>query len=261
MPGAKEELDTHAFGFYRHALGAVRAAGVPVLIGGAYALAHYTGIIRHTKDIDLFVRGSDLPRVLEALAGAGYRTEWTFSHWLAKAFAGDDFVDVIFNSGNGACPVDDAWFEHAVAAQVLGLEVRLCPAEEMIWQKAFIQERERFDGADVLHLLRANGPRLDWPHLLARFGPHWRVLLGHLILFGYVYPAEQDRIPAAVLRELVERLQEDADAGTAKLCRGPMLSRMQYLIDTGQRGYHDPRLPPWGSLTPEQVTHWTAAGR
>ncbi len=261
MPTAEEELDTHAFGFYRHALGAVRAADVPFLVGGAYALAHYAGIVRHTKDLDLFARQADVPRVLDALAGAGYRTELTFSHWLAKAFAGDDFVDVIFNSGNGACPVDDAWFERAVVARVLGVAVRLCPAEEMIWQKSFIQERERFDGADVLHLLRACGPRLDWPHLLARFGSSWRVLLGHLVFFGFVYPAEQDRIPAGVLRELIERLGEGPDAGAEKLCRGPMLSRMQYLIDTEQWGYHDPRLPPWGRMTPEQITHWTAAGR
>jgi hypothetical protein len=261
MHAVRDELDTHAFGFYRDALAAVRTAGVPFLVGGAYALAHYTGIIRHTKDLDLFVRRQDVARVLEALEGAGCSTELTFSHWLAKAFAGDDFVDVIFNSGNGACPVDDAWFAHAVAARVLGAEVGLCPAEEMIWQKAFIQERERFDGADVLHLLRACGSRLDWPHLLARFGANWRVLLGHLVGFGYVYPAEQDQIPAGVLRELVERLQTDPEPGPAKLCRGPMLSRMQYLIDTEQWGYSDPRLPPWGRMTQEQITHWTAAGR
>ncbi len=261
MQATEEELDTTAFGFYRHALETVRAAGVPFLIGGAYALAHYTGIIRHTKDLDLFTRAADVPRVLDALAQAGYRTEVTFAHWLGKAFAGDDFVDVIFNSGNGVCPVDDAWFDHAVTGQVMGEEMLLCPAEEMIWQKAYIQERERFDGADVLHLLRACGPRLDWPHLLARFGSNWRVLLGHLVFFGFVYPAEQDRVPAAILGELVERLHEEAGTGAAKLCRGPLLSRMQYLTDTGQWGYRDPRLPPWGTMTPEQVTHWTAAGR
>src|SRR5207302_251148 len=82
--------------------------------------------------------------------------------------------------------VNDAWFEHAVAGEALGRRVRLVPPEEMIWQKAYIMERERFDGADVLHLLRARGRRLDWPRLLARFGPHWRVLLSHLVLFGFV---------------------------------------------------------------------------
>jgi hypothetical protein len=142
---------------------------------------------------------------------------------------------------------------------VVGVPVRLCPAEEMIWQKAFIMERERFDGADINHLLWARGPGLDWPRLVRRFGPHWRVLLSHLVLFGYVYPAEQDRIPADVLRSLAGRLlEEPADRGDRR-CRGPMLSRGQYLIDTEEWGYEDARLKPSGTMTPEQITHWTAA--
>src|SRR5579871_3566968 len=98
--------------FYLDALTSLSRAKVPYLLGGAYALAHYTGIVRHTKDLDLFVRPADAPRVLEVLEQAGYRTEMTFSHWLGKAFCGDDFIDVIFSSGNGQCLVDDEWFAH-----------------------------------------------------------------------------------------------------------------------------------------------------
>ena len=76
----------------------------------------------------------------------------------------------------------------------------------MIWSKAFIQERERFDGADVIHLLRETGPSLDWPRLLMRFGDHWRVLLSHLILFGFVYPDKRQNVPAWVMDELMRRL-------------------------------------------------------
>jgi hypothetical protein len=42
----------------------------------------------------------------------------------------------------------------------------------MIWSKAFIMERERFDGADVMHLIHENANRLDWNRLLERFGQH-----------------------------------------------------------------------------------------
>jgi hypothetical protein len=31
-------------------------------------------------------------------------------------------------------------------------------------------ERERFDGADVAHIILAYGDRLDWRRLLERFG-------------------------------------------------------------------------------------------
>ena len=45
------------------------------------------------------------------------------------------------------------------------------PAEEMIWSKAFIQERERFDGADIHHLLRCKGgPRSTGSACSMRFG-------------------------------------------------------------------------------------------
>ena len=65
--------------------------------------------------------------------------------------------------------------------RVLDVPVRLIPAEEMIWSKAFVMERERYDGADVAHILRACAETLDWPRLLQRFDGHWRVLLQHLV--------------------------------------------------------------------------------
>src|SRR4051812_31197973 len=106
-----EELDPQAFRFYRDALEVLRRPGIPFLVGGAYALGSYTGIVRHTKDLDIFVRPGDAPKALQAFAAARYRTQMTFPHWLAKVFFEQDFVDVIFSSGNGLCTVDDSWFE------------------------------------------------------------------------------------------------------------------------------------------------------
>ncbi len=145
--------------FYLAALGVLQAADLPFLVGGAYALAEYTGIIRHTKDFDVFARPEDSQRILDSFSRAGYRTEMTFPHWLGKAFFNGDVVDVIFSSGNGICRVDDGWFEHAPSANILGVPVQLVPAEEMIWSKGFVQERERFDGADIAHILRPHAVR------------------------------------------------------------------------------------------------------
>jgi len=47
-------------------------------------------------------------------------------------------------------------------------------------------ERERYDGADIAHILRARAADLDWERLLERFAGHWHVLLSHLILFEYL---------------------------------------------------------------------------
>ncbi len=248
--------------FYSAAMRALdAAAGVPFLVGGAYALHEYTGIERHTKDFDVFVRRADCRRALDALAAMGCRTELTFPHWLGKAYLHDDFIDVIFSSGNALAPVDDAWFGHAVPAEVLGHPVRLVPPEEIIWQKSYIQERERYDGADVAHILRARGPDLDWRRLLARFGPHWRVLLGQLVMFGFVYPSERDRVPSWVMNDLATRLlgESAADAPPGHVCQGTLLSREQYLIDVERWGYADARERPLGSMSHADIDSWTRA--
>ncbi len=168
---AEEGLPPETAAFYRAMIEALRSVDVPFLVGGAYAFARYTGIERHTKDFDIFVRAEDVNRVMATLAGAGCATELTFPHWLGKAYCGSDFIDVIFRSANGLAAVDEDWFAHAVEDEVLGLPVRLIPREEMLWSKAFVMERERYDGADVNHLLRAaaTGPHLD-PARLGRLG-------------------------------------------------------------------------------------------
>jgi len=140
-----------------------------------------------------------------ALARAGYKTELTFPHWLAKATYEGDILDLIFRAGNGLCEVDDSWFDRARDDELLGVPVKLCAPEEMIWMKAYIMERERFDGADIAHILLCCAAEIDWPHLVRRFGPDWRVLLSHLILFGYIYPGERMRIPDAIVEGLITR--------------------------------------------------------
>jgi hypothetical protein len=242
--------------FYRYALAVLRAADVPVLVGGAYAFAHYTGIVRHTKDLDLFVRRADVDAALAAFAATGYRAELVYDHWLAKVYSNDHFVDLIFNLGNGVAAVDDPWFESAEDAELLGVPVQVVGPEDMIWSKVFVMDRGRYDGADIAHLLRAYGERLDWRRLLARFDRHWRVLLAHLVMFGFVYPGERDRVPAWAMTDLIGRLQRDATAD-ARLCLGPLLSPTEYRMDLEEWGYRDPRLPPHGELSPEQIEQWT----
>jgi hypothetical protein len=242
---------------YRRALRALNTAGAPYLVGGAYAYGHYTSVHRHTKDFDIFVRPAECDAVLAVLRDAGYRTEITFTHWLGKAFAGDVLVDVIFSSGNGLCVVDDAWFRHARHAELLGVPVLLSPPEEMIWSKAFIMERERYDGADINHLIHACGAGLDWFRLIARFDTHWPVLLSHLVLFAFAYPNARDRVPGWVLRELFGRAAAEAGVAPAGVCRGTLLSR-QYLHDVRRHGYRDARLEG-GGMTAEQLARWTEA--
>ena len=254
-------LDPRARAFYVHTLETLNASGVPYLVGGAYAFARYTGIERHTKDLDLFVRPEDARRALTVLAEAGYQTDMTFPHWLGKAFHGEAFIDVIFSAGNNVARVDDRWFEHASRDEVLGVQVLLIPPEEMVWSKGYIMERERFDGADIAHVLRACADRLDWDRLLERFDAHWQVLLAHLVLFDFVYPGERRRIPAWVTARLTAKLAARLtaeDEPDSRVCQGTLLSRQQYLTDIGTWRYDDARLVQ-GHMAPEDIAHWTAA--
>ena len=248
--------------FYLDSMDVMHEAGIDFLVGGAYSLAHYAGVVRHTKDFDVFVRKADLHRAMGAFERAGYRTELVFPHWLAKAFKprSEDFVDIIFSSGNGLCDVDDEWFDHAVNGIALDRPARLVPAEEIIWTKAFIQERERFDGADIAHLLLARGPELDWDRLKKHFRGHEQILLAHLLLFTYIYPTERRRIPWPVVEELMQRVRDEKlPADGKRICRGTTISRAQYLPDIREHGFEDSRLEPHGPMKSEDVAHWTAA--
>ncbi|HVR41828.1 MAG TPA: nucleotidyltransferase [Thermoanaerobaculia bacterium] len=257
----RHEHDENRRDFYRRCIDVLQEAGVPFLVGGACAIELYTGVSRPTKDFDVFVRRESMDGALEAFERAGYRAELTFPHWLGKAFSGDDYIDVIYSSGNGLATVDDEWFQWAREAEVLDREVRLTPPEEAIWSKAFIMERERYDGADVAHIIESMGEELDWRRLVRRFGSHWRVLASHLTLFGYIYPSRRDAVPAWVMRTMCERLAGEVndEPPAVEVCRGTVLSRAQYLTDVERGRLLDGRLAPFGAMTEEQVEDWTAA--
>jgi len=243
---------------YRTVLASLQDAGVPFVVGGTFALERLAGLARHTKDLDLFVLEDDWPTIEQALLSAGVDTHLEFSHWLGKATRGSDLVDLIFAGGNGLVRVDAEWIEQGTPGVVLGFPVRFCPAEEMIWSKAFVMERERFDGADVLHIIRHIGRELDWNRLRRRFGEHGHVLLAHLLLFLFVYPDARDLVPDWLLDDLWERRDAPSSTGD-RVCRGTLLSRAQYLVDIHAWGYVDARLEPHGHMTEDQIATWTAA--
>jgi hypothetical protein len=249
--------------FYRSALTHLNAGGVRYLVGGAYAMECVTGIGHRTKDLDLFVKRRDLEQLLSALQRLGCSTSRQGRHWLWKAIWGEHVIDVIFGAGNGQILVDGVWFEQAIPGELFGVPVFLCPVEETIWMKSFIMERERYDGADIAHFLRARAEQLDWDRLLWRFGADWPVLLSHLILFGYIYPAERRRVPEWVIEELAARLLlEPVEVAAApRLCRGGLLSRAQYIVDVKDWRYLDARVVPFGHMAPEDAASWSGEAK
>lgn len=243
---------------YRKALEALNDAEIPYLVGGAHGLNYYTGIWRDTKDLDIFVLPDDHDRGLQALEKSGFRTVLTHPHWLGKAINGEYFIDIIFSSGNAIGRVDNIWFTYAAEGNIMGVPAKICPAEEMIWSKAFIMERERYDGADIMHFLLACAEGLDWKRLLWRFDNYWRVIYSYLILFGFVYPSERTKVPVWVMNELSARLEKETDEKPPgeSICQGTLLSKTQFKIDVEERGFKDARRIPFGKMTREEITHW-----
>jgi hypothetical protein len=235
--------------------------GIHFLVGGYDAFRDHTGISRETKDFDLITRPADVAGVIQLCREAGFGADWVFKHWLAKIHDQENFIDLIFNSGNGVCAVDDIWFARAPVRLIFDLPVKIIPVEELLWQKAYIMERERYDGADIAHLLLKCANQIDWKHLLYRFGPDWRVLLTHLLLFGFIYPAKRELIPGHVLTELLKRVEteQQSEPPAANVCNGPLLSRSQFISDVGENEFRDGRLSDRNAMTEEDIKEWTAA--
>jgi hypothetical protein len=240
--------------WYREALQALERARVPFLVGGAFALWKYTGVRRPTKDLDIFLCGKDMPRALSVLRHEGCRTEITARHWLGKAHYKDFFIDLITGLANGVSEVDASWFETPVRAELFGAPFPFVSPEDMIWAKAFVMERERFDGADIAHLLLAQGPRLDWRWIARRFEKYPLVLLSHLSLFAFIYPQAADIVPGWLRRQLFQSWMRPRSARRpVPLCNGTLFSRTQYAPDVERCGFIDARLRPYGRLTPRQI--------
>lgn len=237
------EPEAWATAQYGRALSRLIESGARVLVGGAYAMRVYVGISRWTKDLDLFSPRSEVARVLAVLEEDGWKVELTDPVWLAKARLDGLLIDVLFNSGNGLHPVDESWFQRAPQAVLFGAPVRLVPVEEMILVKAYVQTRDRYDGADIHHLILKHGQRMDWKRLLDLLGAHWEVLLAHLVNFRFVYPSEHDAVPAWLWRDLLRRAQEQIECPPVadRVCRGTLFSRSEYEIDVREWGYRDAR--------------------
>ncbi|MBW3571965.1 MAG: nucleotidyltransferase family protein [Gemmatimonadetes bacterium] len=234
---------------YKRCLNALNAAGVPCVVAGAYAIYEHTGIIRQTKDLDLFCTPEAVLQAMRVLRQDGFITRLEQSHWLAKAVSRDNpehFIDIIYGMGNGLALIDDDWYRHSTPAILAATQVRVAPPEELLWHRLFINERHRHDMADIAHLILCVGHQMDWKRLVAKTGDDWPLLLSQLLMFRYVYPGYRDQVPQPVLRELLERADESArqhsaDGQEHELTRGTLISRFSFAIDVNEWGFHDLR--------------------
>jgi hypothetical protein len=210
---------------------------IPYVVSGAFALQQHTGIWRNTKDLDLFMAPGDVPRALEELGKGGFETEICDPVWLCKVHRGEYFVDLITGMSNAVIGVSPSWIEHAVDAEIVGIPSKVLAAEELIASKLFVTRRERFDGADIVHVIHGTKGKIDWSRVLELVGEHWGIVLWAMVFFQYTYPANSEYIPRSVWDDLLGRLRGEIDNPNPKAhFRGSLLDENMFAIDVHEWG-------------------------
>lgn len=224
---------------YRKAIARLTKSHIPFLVGGAYAMWEYGDIVRDTKDLDIFCTPHDYPLILSILKQEKFSISITDPSWLAKALKKKIQIDIIFGAGNRLHAVEESWYKRSQTVEVLGFKVHLLPVEEMILLKLFVRERDRYDGADINHIIRKYWDRINWHDLLARLDLHWELLFSALLEFRFVYPSERDKIPLWLLKEMITRVRQQFSMPEPKerVCRGVFLAHTQYRVDLAEWGY------------------------
>ncbi|HTM38108.1 MAG TPA: nucleotidyltransferase [Terriglobales bacterium] len=233
-------LPPEASTLYREVLEAMNQHELPYAVAGAFALQKYTGISRITKDLDLFMKASDIPAALEYLKQLGFRCETPDPVWLSKAHRGDYFVDLISGMSNAVIVVDDSWMKRTLPAMIAGVPSRIISVEDLLGSKLFVVRRERFDGADIAHIIYRTRGQLNWDRVLKLAGEHWEMVLWALVLFRYVYPAQTHYVPLPLWRDLLGRFMHAIEHPNPDASfRGSLVDDNMFSIDMKDWGLPD----------------------
>jgi hypothetical protein len=143
---------------------ALRAAGVPFLLGGSLA-SWARGGPETRHDLDLMIKREDVGRAVTALSEAGLRVDDPPEEWLVKAWDGDVLVDLIFSPKG--LPIDDDVIARGDEMAVLSMQMRVMSIEDVLITKlmSITEHQLRYEG--LLPIARALREQVDWAHVRA----------------------------------------------------------------------------------------------
>src|SRR5262245_42243348 len=144
-----KQLESPAHAFYAEVLKTLKESKFTFMVAGGFAVNAYTGLRRPTKDIDIFVKAGDYPKILNKFTSLGYKTQVSDERWIAKIFQGKVYVDLIFGSSNLVAPVTDDWFKDSKTAKFFNCEVKIPSVAALVWAEVFIENRTRYNGVDA----------------------------------------------------------------------------------------------------------------
>jgi hypothetical protein len=222
---------------FRQVLELLKKKKVPFAVAGAFALRQHTGISRDTKDLDLFLTSPNAMKALKVLQQEGFECEVCDPVWLFKAHRGEFFVDLITGMSNAVIIVEDSWIERSKLAVIYDVSTRVLAGEELIASKLFVTRRERFDGADIAHVIYGTRGKLDWQRVLHLIGENWEMLFWALVLFRYAYPAQADYVPKELWQDLIDRYRNTiARPDPRAKFRGSLIDDKMFAIDVNEWG-------------------------
>jgi hypothetical protein len=171
---------------------------IPFALGGAFAVAVYTGCWRDTKDLDLYVPPDQRDRMIQLLSDLGmtdyYETAPYDRWWIYRSTRDEIIVDIIWAMANHRQRIDGLWMS-GPWVEFRGHRVKVLPAEALLWDKLYIVQRERCDWPDIMNLLYAAGAAIDWERLLGRIGDDAPLLAGILSVFRWLAPERARQLP------------------------------------------------------------------
>jgi hypothetical protein len=229
---------------YMKAIRAVRPLGTGFLLGGAFGLASYTGRWRNTKDLDFYVLPSERDRFIDALLKAGFVDYYdTLAYdrgWIFRAVQDDVIVDVIWGTPNRRSEVDAEWFKRGTEVTLKGEKLAALPAEELLFVKSFVLQRDRCDWPDLLNLLCYTAGELDWDHVVWRYGPELPILKSLLNLFAWLNPEKAALLPEKVRTKLGVEVKMPTDPAAVCKCNVALLDSRAWFAP-----FHPTDKPMW----------------
>ncbi|HVL64171.1 MAG TPA: nucleotidyltransferase [Actinomycetota bacterium] len=159
------------------------------------------GIDKPVRDIDIFLREDDVPKVQEGLARRGFEAKDPEEDWLEKATRDDVLVDLIHRVDQ-RIEVTDEMIERGDTERVLGTELRVIGPEDLILSLAITDKPDTHYWKDALVVL--GNSEIDWTYLERRTTEDPTRMLA-LLLHARAYDIE---VPDHVLTNLVRRCPE-----------------------------------------------------